>query len=425
MALNDPEVAAYRTRSPDLRAIQRRTVRVLVVAQAVGAVGIIVGVATASLLAEELSGSATLAGLVQSAQTLGAALFALLLARVMAVRGRRPGQVGGLVVGATGALLAVVAGAVGSMALLLVGAVLLGATTASNSAARYAATDLAVPEHRARDLSTVVWATTIGAVLGPNLTGPAGALADGLGLPVLTGPFLLGGVLMVVAACFVLVAMRPDPLLVAREHHRATSDGAPPRPATSALRVITGDRDLAMAVLAQASAHAAMVAVMIMTPLHMSHGGADLEVIGLVISLHVLGMFAFAPLVGRACDRWGRGAVMTVGGLVLVLALLLAGASPVGFSPHVGSGLFLLGVGWSLSTVAAAATIADRAPLEQRPQVQGAADTVMLLAAAGAGAFSGPVVGWWGYGALAVGACGLAAGVLVAGSVVQRHAVGR
>lgn len=415
----------------DVEAVQRRTVWMLVLAQAVGAVGITVGVATASLLARDLSGSETQAGFVQSAQTLGAAGFALWLARVMALRGRRLGQVAGLLTGAAGALLAVMAGEIGSMALLLVGALLLGATTAANAAARYAATDLASPEHRARDLATVVWATTIGAVLGPNLSGPSGALAETVGVPELTGPFLVGGIMMLAAAGVVWAGMRPDPLLTARALARGdsgpTSVGHTPDVVEAArggaLSTIVADPLLLASVAAQACAHAAMVAVMIMTPLHMEHGGAHLDVIGFVISIHVLGMFAFSPLVGRACDRVGRGPVMAAGGAVLLASVVLSGASRAGMSWHISLGLFLLGLGWSLATVSASATIADRAPLERRTQVQGGSDMFMLLAAAGAGALSGPVVGEWGYSSLAYGTSVLAAGVVVAGLVLRatRH----
>ena len=406
----------------DIQAIQRRTVRMLVVAQAVGAVGITVGVATASLLARDISGSEAQAGFVQSAQTLGAAAFAFLLARLMAVRGRRIGQVSGLTLGAFGALLAVVAGEIGSMALLLVGALLLGGTTAANAAARYAATDLAMPEHRARDLSTVVWATTVGAVLGPNLSGPSGALAGWLGVPLLTGPFLVGGLMMLVAAAVVWLGMRPDPLLTARAQALAATPSVIDLPAPArmgAFRVIASDRLLLASVVAQACAHAAMIAVMIMTPLHMEHGGAHLDVIGLVISIHVLGMFAFSPLVGRACDRWGRGPVMTAGGVVLLVSIALSGLSEAGMSWHISAGLFLLGLGWSLATVAASATIADRAPLERRTEVQGGSDMLMLLAAAGAGALSGPVMGQWSYSTLAFSTALLAVGVVVAGTVLR------
>ncbi|KWX10585.1 MFS transporter, partial [Carbonactinospora thermoautotrophica] len=174
----------------DLSAVQRRTVRSLASTQVLGGVGVSVGIAMAALLAQELSGSPNLSGLAATASTLGAAVAAVPLAGLMARRGRRPGLMTGYLAGSAGSALAVVAAALGSYLLLLVGMLLFGAATTSNLQARYAATDLAEPTHRGRALSVVVWATTIGAVAGPNLVAPAGATATLLGLPRLAGPFL-------------------------------------------------------------------------------------------------------------------------------------------------------------------------------------------------------------------------------------------
>ncbi|MFE4002829.1 MFS transporter [Nocardioides sp. YIM B13467] len=389
-------------------AVQKRTILTLVATQAVGAMGITIGIATASLLARDLSGSESMAGLSQTTQVLGAAVAAYVLGRVMDARGRRFGLVAGYLLGAAGGLLAVLAGVVGSMTLLLVGAVLLGATTAANNGARYAATDLAPARSRARALSVVVWATTFGAVIGPNLTGVAEIFSDSVGIPVLTGPFAIGSMGMLAAALVVGVFLRPDPLLVARE-------GAPPAESSSvvepvettswrrAIAVIRERPALAAAVVGQAAAHATMVAVMVMTPLHMEHGGAGLEIIGLVISGHVLGMFAFAPIAGWLADRVGRADVMALGGGVLLVSLVLCAAAPEGSSGRIFVGLFLLGLGWSLATIAAATSVADHTPLEVRADVQGTADLIMGVAAAAAGALSGVVVDLAGYPALALG----------------------
>ncbi len=402
--------------------VQRRTVKVLVLAQAVGAVGITVGVSTASLLAREISGSETLAGLVQTSQVLGASILSYLLARLMARRGRRVGQVTGLLLGAAGALTAVVAGVIGSMPLLIVGALALGATTAANAAARYAATDLATPHTRARALSTVVWATTVGAVVGPNLSGPAGRAAQAFGLPVLTGPFLMGGVVMLVAAGLVFILMRPDPLLVARS--LAHADQAPLVGSSwgRAMGAFAASTPLAAAATAQALAHAVMVSVMIMTPLHMEHGGAHLEIIGFVISVHVLGMYAFSPVVGMLADRFGTGRMLGVGSLILFVSLVLCGTSPEGHSWQIVTGLFLLGLGWSFAALSASATIADLAPIDVRTDVQGTSDMMMGLTAAAGGAASGVIVGAAGFGALTVFAAVLTCGVVAAGVIVSRHA---
>ena len=400
---------------PDMVAAQRRTVRTLVLAQAVGATGITIGIATASLLARDISGSESLAGLAQTSQVLGTAFAAYLLARLMSVRGRRTGLTTGFLIGASGAALAVVAGVIGSMVLLLVGALLLGSASAANSSARYAATDLAPDAKKGRALSTVVWASTIGAVAGPNLTGPAGAFAELLGIPELTGPFALGGIGMLAAAVVIGALLRPDPLLLARQ----AAGVAPVAPSGTAWgRAVAATRErpvLAFAVLGMACAHAAMVAVMIMTPLHMEHGHAELQVIGVVISIHVLGMFAFSPLVGIFADRAGRPAALLTGAGLLLAALVLCANAPEGSSWQIFAGLFLLGLGWSFATVAASTLIAQHAPLEARTDVQGAADLVMGLTAAAAGGLAGVVVGAWGYRELAICAIGLVSLVAIAG----------
>jgi MFS family permease len=173
-------------------------------------------------------------------------------------------------------------------------------------------------------------------------------------------------------------------------------------------------------IAALALAHAVMIAVMVMTPLHMHHGGATLEVIGVVISVHVLGMYALAPVVGWLTDRLGRPTVLAVGAAVLLLALLLSGTAPAGASYQIGVGLFLLGLGWSLCTVAASTLLSESAPLDARTDVQGAADLVMGLTAAAAGAAAGVVVGSLGYAALNVFAALLVTGVATAAEYARR-----
>ena len=412
------------TTDVDLEVVQRHTVRTLLVSQAVGAVGVTIGVTTSSLLARDISGSDTMAGLAQTFQVLGTAATAYGLARVMGRRGRRVGLVAGYLMGATGAVLAVVAGVIGSMLVLLLGSLLLGATTAVNTGSRYAATDLATEEHRARSLSLVVWASTIGAVAGPNLVGVGGSAGRSLGIPELTGGFAIGAVVLVLTAGWVWWRLRPDPLLLAQTAAGLSPTVGPqPRGRSWAtfVEVVREVPAVGAAVVAMACAHAAMVTVMIMTPLHMEHGGAHLEVIGFVISIHVAGMFAFSPIVGWAADRFGRSAVLVTGGVVLLVSLALCGLSPEGSSWQITSGLFLLGLGWSCATVAASTVIADRTPIAARTDVQGTSDMAMALTAAGGGALAGVIVGVLGYSALAAFAALLAGMVVAAGRVTRRH----
>ncbi|MEO7981242.1 MAG: MFS transporter [Sporichthyaceae bacterium] len=402
-----------RAEVPDLQA---RTVRVLVGSQVLGGVGVSAGASVGALLAEEVSGSAGLAGLGGTFQVLGAALIAIPMSRVMAARGRRPGLQLGYGLAVVGALAIVTAGVIESFPLLLLGSALFGGSTASNSQARYAAVDLADDTHRGRDLSIVVWATTVGAVLGPNLAGPAEPVAVALGLPVLTGPFAFSLVGFVLAALLLTVRLRPDPLIAARERHLAAGGLAEVAHGSvlRGLRVARRHPETVLGMLVVAVGHTVMVSVMVMTPLHMHHGGAELRVIGLVISLHVLGMFAFSPLVGLAVDRFGGHLTAVAGSGILVAAGLLAALAPEGFSPGLAVGLFLLGLGWSFTLISGSTLLTRSVPLGERPGVQGASDLLMGLAGGGGGALAGLVVGGLGYRDLGAGAAVLATLVSVA-----------
>jgi len=406
---------------PDRARTQRRTVGTLVVSQALGGVGVTTGIAVATILAEEILGSASLAGLAQTTQVLGAAVAAFVLARLMSARGRRVGLMTGYAAGAAGAALCVLAGVLGSFAVLLVGTFAVGWATAANSQARYAATDLADASRRARALAVVVWATTIGAVLGPNLTGPGAALGRALGVPALTGPFVFSIVAVALATVVIWARMRPDPLLLARDIAAAEGEATTGHVSLRHVWSVVSVRPRALAAMSAIGvAHAVMVSVMVMTPLHMHHGDASLNVIGFVISVHVLGMFAFSPVMGWLTDRVGRTAVLALGGSLLLVAVTLAGLAPEGGSTGLVAGLFLLGLGWSCCLIAGSALLVDAVPFAERPGVQGASDLVMGLFAAGGGALAGAVVEMWGYALLNAGA-GVLALVVLAAAVVARR----
>jgi len=378
-----------------------------------------------AVLSRDVTGSDGLSGLAQTAQTLGAAVVASVLAAYMSRHGRRPGLTLGYLGGALGGVLCLVSGVVRSFPLLLVGMLLLGAVTATNLQSRYAATDLALPAHRGRDLSTVVWATTIGSVLGPNLSGPGAVVAGWLHIPEITGPFVFTVVALLAAAAVMVTRLRPDPLLLARSvgvHDQdEPADGGHDRP----WAVIRHTPLVLAAVVGMALSHAVMVSVMVMTPIHMDHGGASLEVIGLVISGHVLGMFAFSPLVGMLTDRIGSPLVVGIGGLVLLSSLVLSGLSAPGASPGLGLGLFLLGLGWSFGTVGSSTLLVAATPVRHRPRVQGSADMITGFTAAAGGAVAGIVVGTLGFGWLSAGAAVLAFGVVVVSVVAGRYAARR
>lgn len=382
-------------------ALQRRTLRILSAGQVLGGVGVGSAITVSGLIAEDVSGSTALSGLAQTASVLGAALAALPMARLMSARGRRPGLAAGYVAALAGAVTVVVGAVATSFLLVLLGSTLLGAGTATNLQARYAATDLALPGQRARSLALVVWATTAGVVLGPNLTGPGGQLARDTGLPALAGPVVFSATAFGLAAVLVLAALRPDPLLEARRRLGGTALDRPRHASLAeSMRAISGSRMASLGLVAVALGHSAMVAVMAMTPVHMRHDGATLRVVGLVISVHVVGMYAFSPLVGWLADRSGRVPVVLAGQALLVAAVVVAGSARGGDRAALGAGLMLLGLGWSCTLVAGSTLLSESVDDRVRTGVQGAADFVMGACGASAGALAGVVVSGPGYGVL-------------------------
>lgn len=389
--------------APAIEALQRRTVRTLVGSQMLGGVGVSSGIAVASLMAEQILGSPDLAGLANTAQVLGSALLSIPAARLMAARGRRVGLVTAYLTGIVGAALAVAAAVLSSFPLLLVAATLFGASTTANNQARYAATDLAGPDRRGRALSVVVWATTVGAVLGPNLMGPAGRLAEGLALPPLSGPFLFSLVGFILAALVLFVRLRPDPLLMARQIAVDAGDTAASHGSVwRGMKAIAQHQMAVLGLGAVAVGHTVMVSVMVMTPLHMIHGGAALRLIGLVISVHVLGMYAFSPVMGWLVDRVGGRPVVIGGAVTLLVATLVSSRAPEGWSEGLVVGLFLLGLGWSATLVAGSTLLTAAVAQHDRPGVQGASDLVMGLCAGIGAGLSGVIVGVWGYPTLSL-----------------------
>jgi MFS family permease len=395
----DREASLWRER------LQRRTVRVLVVSQVLGGVGVGSGVAVVGLLAYELSGTASLSGVSATASTLGAAFAAIVIARLSVSRGRRPGLVTGYLVGAVGAAVAIVAAVLGVFWLHVLASAAFGWASASNLQARYAATDLAQPANRARSLSNIVWATTVGAVLGPNLTGPGGSLAAALLLPPLAGAYLFSLASFLAAAAVQFALLRPDPLHVVRAHAAvpavATTGWDTIRAAVVTIRSIP---EATVAVLAITAAHAVMVGIMVMTPVHMEHYGAALNLVGLTISLHIAGMYALSPLMGTLADRFGRRKVVLFGLIQLATAALLAATGDPTGSVLFQGGLILLGTGWSACLIAGSAWLTDAVPVEDRPGVQGTSDLAMNLAGAVGGTLAGIVLAVAGYPALAFGA---------------------
>jgi MFS family permease len=389
------------TQNIDFSEQQKRIIRTLSAAQVFNGVGIAGTVAAGSLLVTSISNSESLAGLAQTTTVLGAALMALPLAKLTQKGGRRLSLMIGYSVGVIGSILAILGGTHKILFLMLSGTFLVGAASASGYQARFAAIDLATSVNRSKNLSIVVWGSTVGAVAGPNLMQPAGNFSHLLNLPRLVGPYFIAGVSLSLATIVIFFFLKPDPYLTAN----LSSDGVTQKKhetTRAALRHIRAIPNASFAVASIGVGHLAMVSIMVMTPVHMSHMDVALSVIGLVISVHVLGMYAFSPIVGALSDKLGRVRVIQIGILILITAATLAGLAPDMQTIPLGFALFLLGLGWSCTLIAGSTFLSESVSVEMKPSSQGASDLVMNLMGALGGAASGLIIGVFSFGWLCV-----------------------
>ncbi|MCK8466195.1 MFS transporter [Microbacterium sp. KSW4-16] len=388
-------------------AVQRRTVLVLSLGQVLGGIAFGATVSLGALLAADISGNDALSGLATASVTLGAAACAIPLARLAAHVGRRRALTLGNLFALVGIAVVIVAASLRVFPLLLVGILLIGAGNAGNLQSRFAATDLAAPQHRGRDLSIVVWSTTIGGVAGPLLLGPGEIVGQAVGMPPQTGSYLFSFVAQCAALVLYIVALRPDPLLAAQRLAKSSA-------AVTGTAVADRPRVARYAIFAIAGSHVVMASVMAMTPVHLSHmahgaGGmapspADVSaLVGITIALHVGGMYALSPVFGVLADRWGRLQVVLLGQALLAGALAFAvftGTEAWG----VMVALILLGLGWSAATVAGAALLTEASAPELRTRRQGRSDSLMSLSAAAGSVLAGVVLANFQYAGLGVAA---------------------
>ncbi|HYK94765.1 MAG TPA: MFS transporter [Candidatus Dormibacteraeota bacterium] len=378
---------------PTLDRARLRSRIALFLGVAVGSTGYIAAVTVASIVAKDLLGDVTLAGVPSATVVLGAAAGAVLLSGIMARRGRRMGLTIGYLVAVLGALVATLAVIVRSFPLLIVGTFLIGFGNSANNLSRYAAADLVPTKRRPVAIGLVVWAATIGGVVGPWLVPLAQGVATGLGLPPLAGPYLVPVVFVAIAAALSFILLRPDPFALADES--AARDEAPE--SRVPIRTILTRPIVLAAIVALVGGQATMTLIMTMTPLHLTDHGHGLGTVGLVISGHVAGMFALAPVSGWLTQRFGSVRTIFLGAGVLMGASALAALSPPESDTLLFVALFLLGFGWNLGFVAGSTLLSSGVSLAERARVQGAADAVIWSTSAVASVGSSLVVAAAGY----------------------------
>ena len=398
--------------------VQKRTLTVLVFAQVCSGAGLAAGITVGALLAQDMLDSTGWSGLPSALFTFGSAGAALAVGRLSQRWGRRPGLAAGYAAGAIGSLGIVAAAVLDNVALLFVALLVYGSGTATNLQARYAGADLADPDHRARAISTVLVATTLGAVAGPNLVGVLGDVAAAIDVPRLAGPFLLAALAYGSAAAVIATWLRPDPLMLAASLPKPDvgdvpdgKDGEGPASLNRAA-VVAGAVVMVVTQLV-------MVAIMTMTPVHMQHHHHALSAAGLVISNHVAAMYLPAPISGALVDRFGVTVVGFLAAAVLAAAGLTAAFAPPQSVPLLAVALALLGFGWSLGLVAGTTAITNNTPVATRARTQGTVDVFIALAGAGGGLASGFIVAAAGFTWLAV--LGAIVAVVIAPAVLLRR----
>ncbi|MFF8816364.1 MFS transporter [Leucobacter sp. NPDC015123] len=401
------ESHGYRNRLPlELGGkLQRRTLIVLSTATILGGLGFGASASVGALLLAEVSGNDAISGLAAAMSNAGAAAAGIPLARIAARRGRRTAVVLGSSVAMLGALLAISGAGISQWWVLALGIGILGVASAVQLLSRFAATDLALPENRARDLSLVVWSITVGAVIGPNLMGPGAVVGGWIGVTPLAGVFVFTFFAQLAAVCVNYFGLRPDPLLTARalQAEAAQARDAGPETATE-VAASRGAKILAIVIIGMAQA--IMVGLMAMTPLHLKHHGGSDALVGITLSLHIAGMYALSPVFGILAGKIGRLPVIGGGWAILLVAIYFAYLSGEN-SLYVQIAMTLVGVGWSAVTVAGAALLTDLTALGERPKWQGRADTFMSASGAAAGVLAGIVFAMSDFSILALVALAL------------------
>ncbi len=439
---------------------------ILIVNQLLAGVGVASGIAVAALLVDELTGIVALAGLAQSASVLGAALAAIPLARLAVRAGRHVSLATGYACAFAGAVLVIAAAASGWVVLVFLGLAAFGAGAAAGLQARFAATEVAAPGFEARYMSLVLWATTIGSVAGPLLSETGAEFGAALGLPPLVGPFLLAGAVFAISSVLVAVLLRlpkagvlesdtapvgddpagrvapdeddpagrvapdeDDPAgRVAPDEGGRVSRPAPAAPTApaapvgswAALRIAVRDPRALFAVLAIVCSHTVMVGVMVMTPVHMTAHGLSLSLVGVVISIHILGMYGASPIVGWLADRIGSARVISLGIGFLLTAALIGILMPADDVLLIPLALGLLGLGWSCGLIGGSTLLNHSVDASIRVPLQGATDAAMNLAAAASAALSGVVLGIGGFAGVNLVAVLVLVPLVVAGLRARR-----
>ena len=380
------------------KGLYKRTLIIIVMAQIFGGAGLAAGITVGALLAKDMLGTESFAGLPVALFTLGSAGAALLVGRISQTYGRRPGLALGFLIGSIGAIGVIFAAIFNSVILLFISLLIYGSGAATNLQSRYAGTDLATSKQRATAVSIALVSTTFGAVAGPLLVEVMGRMASSIGIPSLAGPFILAATVYGLAGLTIFIFMRPDPLVVSQliAKQKAEEDSR-----TKQVSSYLNKQGVMLGASVMIVTQIVMVAIMTMTPVHMGHHGHGLHAIGLIIGIHVGSMYLPSLVTGILVDKVGRITMAIAAGVTLLLSGILA--SVVTDSMWMlGVALALLGLGWNFGLISGTALLVDSTSPSNRAKTQGSVDVFIALAGASGGVLSGVIVAYTSFSTLSI-----------------------
>lgn len=382
----------------EVEKLYKRTLTIVVFSQIFGGAGLAAGITVGALIAQDMLGTTSYAGIPAALFTLGSALSAYLVGRISQNLGRRLGLSLGFLGGGIGAIGVIIATVLGNVWLLFFSLFIYGAGTSTNLQVRYAGADLAKPKQRATAVSIAMVSTTLGAVAGPNMVTPMGKVAEMINIPPLAGPFILAAFAYSLAGLTLFFFLKPDPLLVAKalekkrqneqindEHEIDVTEASYNRTG-----VIVGALVLVLS-------HVVMVAIMTMTPVHMQDHGTGLSAVGLVIGLHIAAMYLPSIVTGRLVDTIGRNIMVIASGVTLAISGIMAAYAPGGSLFWMAVALMLLGVGWNFGLISGTAIIVDSTTITNRAKTQGSVDVFVALGGTVGSLLSGVIVAYSSY----------------------------
>ncbi|MFP3122418.1 MFS transporter [Ectobacillus funiculus] len=382
--------------------LYKKTLRIVILSQIFGGAGLAAGITVGALLAQDMLGTESAAGIPVALLTLGSAGSALLVGQLSQHFGRRAGLAAGFLAGGLGAIGVIIAALINSVSLLFASLIIYGAGTAANLQARYAGTDLATAKQRATAVSMAMVSTTFGAVAGPNLVDVMGQFANSIGVPTLAGPFILAAAAFILAGLVLLLFLRPDPLVVSTALANAWEEEHMVQEKLNAENSTINKRGIVVGATIMVLTQFVMAAIMTMTPIHMGHHGHGLREVGLVIGFHVGAMYFPSLVTGLLVDKVGRTAMAVAAGATLLASGLLAAFAPADSMALLICALILLGVGWNFGLISGTALIVDATHPSVRAKTQGSVDILLALSGASGGALSGIVVAHSSYAVLSL-----------------------